>query len=270
MRSRPGGQAAATSRIENFLGFPFGVSGGDLIGQASLQALKFGVRVYAPCEAVEPRGRRGRRAGGDPRRRPRHPRPHGDRHRGRRVPPRCSWSAGPTSSGAGIYYAAHAARAAAGARRRRSWWSAARTRRGRPRCTSRRNGCPVHLVVRGADLGLAHVVVPRRPARRGSAHPGAHRLERGGAGRRRRRCGRCASTRRATISARGLFCFIGADPATCWLHGAGPDDRRLHPHRHRRDGTDAGSAGRRSAANRCRSRPRCRGSSPPGTCAADR
>jgi thioredoxin reductase (NADPH) len=44
----PGGQAAATSRIENFLGFPFGVSGGDLIGQA----LKFGVRVYAPCEAV--------------------------------------------------------------------------------------------------------------------------------------------------------------------------------------------------------------------------
>ena len=48
----PGGQAAATSRIENFLGFPFGVSGGDLIGQAILQALKFGVRVYAPCEAV--------------------------------------------------------------------------------------------------------------------------------------------------------------------------------------------------------------------------
>ncbi|MEN0023113.1 MAG: cyclic nucleotide-binding domain-containing protein, partial [Microbacterium sp.] len=33
----PGGQAAATSRIENFLGFPFGVSGGDLIGQAILQ-----------------------------------------------------------------------------------------------------------------------------------------------------------------------------------------------------------------------------------------
>jgi thioredoxin reductase (NADPH) len=48
----PGGQAAATSRIENFLGFPFGVSGGDLIGQAILQAIKFGVRVCAPCEAV--------------------------------------------------------------------------------------------------------------------------------------------------------------------------------------------------------------------------
>jgi thioredoxin reductase (NADPH) len=48
----PGGQAAATSRIENYLGFPFGVSGTDLIGQATLQAIKFGVRVCAPCEAT--------------------------------------------------------------------------------------------------------------------------------------------------------------------------------------------------------------------------
>jgi thioredoxin reductase (NADPH) len=48
----PGGQASATSRIENFLGFPFGVAGGTLIGQATLQAIKFGVRVCAPCEAT--------------------------------------------------------------------------------------------------------------------------------------------------------------------------------------------------------------------------
>ncbi|WP_200952651.1 cyclic nucleotide-binding domain-containing thioredoxin-disulfide reductase [Agromyces sp. Soil535] len=48
----PGGQSAATSRIENYLGFPFGVSGDALTGQASLQALKFGVRVFAPCEAA--------------------------------------------------------------------------------------------------------------------------------------------------------------------------------------------------------------------------
>lgn len=47
----PGGQSAATSRIENYLGFPFGVSGDQLTDQASLQALKFGVRVFAPCEA---------------------------------------------------------------------------------------------------------------------------------------------------------------------------------------------------------------------------
>ena len=48
----PGGQSAATSRIENYLGFPFGVSGDALTGQASLQAFKFGVRVFAPCEAA--------------------------------------------------------------------------------------------------------------------------------------------------------------------------------------------------------------------------
>lgn len=48
----PGGQSASTSRIENYLGFPFGVSGDDLTGQACLQALKFGVRVFAPCEAA--------------------------------------------------------------------------------------------------------------------------------------------------------------------------------------------------------------------------
>ncbi len=48
----PGGQSASTSRIENYLGFPFGVSGEALTGQASLQALKFGVRLFAPCEAV--------------------------------------------------------------------------------------------------------------------------------------------------------------------------------------------------------------------------
>jgi thioredoxin reductase (NADPH) len=45
----PGGQSATTSRIENYLGFPFGVSGDALTSQASLQAFKFGVRIAAPC-----------------------------------------------------------------------------------------------------------------------------------------------------------------------------------------------------------------------------
>jgi len=48
----PGGQAATTTRIENYLGFPYGVSGADLIAQAQLQAIKFGVRIFAPCEIV--------------------------------------------------------------------------------------------------------------------------------------------------------------------------------------------------------------------------
>ncbi|MDP9220177.1 MAG: FAD-dependent oxidoreductase [Actinomycetota bacterium] len=47
-----GGQAAASSRIENYLGFPSGLSGADLTGRAVVQALKFGAQVSTPCEAV--------------------------------------------------------------------------------------------------------------------------------------------------------------------------------------------------------------------------
>ena len=41
----PGGQAGSSSRIENYLGFPNGVSGGDLTGRAASQALKFGAQM---------------------------------------------------------------------------------------------------------------------------------------------------------------------------------------------------------------------------------
>ncbi|WP_374010391.1 FAD-dependent oxidoreductase [Leifsonia sp. LS-T14] len=49
----PGGQAAASSRIENYLGFPAGVSGAELTELGLVQALKFGVRVSAPTEISE-------------------------------------------------------------------------------------------------------------------------------------------------------------------------------------------------------------------------
>lgn len=48
----PGGQAGTSSRIENYLGFPQGVSGTELANLAMTQALKFGVRLTTPCEAV--------------------------------------------------------------------------------------------------------------------------------------------------------------------------------------------------------------------------
>jgi thioredoxin reductase (NADPH) len=41
----PGGQAGSSSRIENYLGFPTGISGLDLTGRAYAQAVKFGARV---------------------------------------------------------------------------------------------------------------------------------------------------------------------------------------------------------------------------------
>jgi thioredoxin reductase (NADPH) len=48
----PGGQAGGSSRIENFIGFPAGLSGADLATRGVLQMLKFGARIVAPV-AVE-------------------------------------------------------------------------------------------------------------------------------------------------------------------------------------------------------------------------
>jgi thioredoxin reductase (NADPH) len=51
-REAPGGQAALSSRIENYLGFPAGLSGGDLSRRAVAQARKFGSEILAPQEAT--------------------------------------------------------------------------------------------------------------------------------------------------------------------------------------------------------------------------
>lgn len=46
--SAPGGQAGSSMRIENYLGFPTGVTGGELAGRAILQANKFGAHLSVP------------------------------------------------------------------------------------------------------------------------------------------------------------------------------------------------------------------------------
>jgi thioredoxin reductase (NADPH) len=47
----PGGQAGTSSRIENLLGFPAGLSGDELAARGMLQAQKFGVRIKQSCAA---------------------------------------------------------------------------------------------------------------------------------------------------------------------------------------------------------------------------
>ena len=47
-----GGQAGASARIENYLGFPTGISGQALAGRAYIQAQKFGAKMIIPAEAV--------------------------------------------------------------------------------------------------------------------------------------------------------------------------------------------------------------------------
>jgi thioredoxin reductase (NADPH) len=47
-----GGQAGTSSRIENYLGFPTGISGGELAERATLQARRLGARLVVPAEAT--------------------------------------------------------------------------------------------------------------------------------------------------------------------------------------------------------------------------
>jgi len=54
-RSAPGGQAGSSSRIENYLGFPVGLSGDDLARRGVTQAKRFGVEILTPQEVVEVR-----------------------------------------------------------------------------------------------------------------------------------------------------------------------------------------------------------------------
>ena len=51
-KQAPGGQAGASSRIENYLGFPVGLSGADLTRRAVAQASRFGVEILAPQEVT--------------------------------------------------------------------------------------------------------------------------------------------------------------------------------------------------------------------------
>ncbi|KTE15495.1 FAD-dependent oxidoreductase [Sphingopyxis sp. H115] len=48
----PGGQAGTSSKIENYLGFPTGISGNELARRATVQAQKFGARIVAPVRAA--------------------------------------------------------------------------------------------------------------------------------------------------------------------------------------------------------------------------
>ncbi|HET8586598.1 MAG TPA: FAD-dependent oxidoreductase, partial [Candidatus Limnocylindria bacterium] len=54
-REAPGGQAGTTSRIENYLGFPVGLSGSDLARRALSQAKRLGAEILSPQEAVSVR-----------------------------------------------------------------------------------------------------------------------------------------------------------------------------------------------------------------------
>lgn len=51
-KTGPGGQAGCSSKIENYMGFPTGLSGTDLANRALLQAQKFGAQFTTPAEVI--------------------------------------------------------------------------------------------------------------------------------------------------------------------------------------------------------------------------
>lgn len=211
----PGGQSSSTSRIENYLGFPFGVSGDDLTAQASLQAIKFGVHVIAPCEAVRLASDGGaldlELADGAV-----------VRARAVIITTGVAYRSLPLErwkefEGAGIHYAASALelRQVAGGE---VVVVGGANSAGQAALALASHGCRVRLVVRSDDLGrqMSSYLVdritedPRIDVHTGtqvSALEGGERLERvtleGGT--------------TQTVECRGLFCFIGAEPATDWL-----------------------------------------------------
>ncbi|MEV5958652.1 FAD-dependent oxidoreductase [Streptomyces sp. NPDC051987] len=233
-----GGQAATSARIENYLGFPFGLSGADLTARAAVQALKFGVHLASPCGVV------GLSTEG---------RDHvvtlmdGTRIETRavivatgaeyRALPLDGWT---ELTGCGIYYAATDLEAQAVAGRPVAVVGGANSA-GQAALHLARYASEVTLVVRGPDLGArmsAYLVErilndPRITVLAGTEVTELHgrpHLE-----------GVSLTTRAEGTGARrvdcaGLFCFIGARPATTWLGGVVldsdgfvPTDRQLSP-----------------------------------------
>jgi len=215
-----GGQAAASSLIENYLGFPSGLSGRDLTQRAALQALKFGAQLSSPCQvtALDTRAE--------------HLRVDlrdgtgissravliatGAHYRGLALP---RWA---EFEGAGIYYAATELEARACATQPVTVVGGANSA-GQAALYMAARGSPVILAICGQDAATemssyllgrlhAHPGVTVRVSTEVTQLAGTTALE------------AITLTDTAALSSvehlcRGLFCFIGAEPATNWQHG---------------------------------------------------
>ncbi|MDQ1520982.1 MAG: thioredoxin reductase [Actinomycetota bacterium] len=211
-----GGQAGASSQIENYLGFPQGISGEELTSRAAVQAQRFGARINSPCGVAHLRVADGFHAV--------------ELEDGSIVPARAvlvatgaryrrlpltEWD---RFEGAGIYFAATEIEArlckdepvvvigGGNSAGQASLYLADRT-------------AHVTIVIRGNDLAsrMSRYLVDRVEAdsrievRAGatvSAVTGTSRLE---------RVVVADANGRDDMPCRGLFCFIGAEPATSWL-----------------------------------------------------
>jgi thioredoxin reductase (NADPH) len=219
-----GGQAAASSRIENYLGFPSGVSGIDLTSRALIQANKFGAQISSPCRVVSLECKSGRlevRLSND------------ELLTGRSVIvasgaqyrklPLEGWDA---FEGAGIYFAATEIEARACAARPVAVVGGANSA-GQAAIFLADAGSQVHLIVRGQELdaGMSRYLVERVIAHPAiSVHTGSNVVGLAGTGRLEEVWISTGADEPVNAKCNGLFCFIGAVPATEWLIGVATDD----------------------------------------------
>lgn len=216
-----GGQAGASSRIDNYVGFPRGIAGGKLASLAAVQALRLGARLNAPCEVAGLRLDEGFQAVllAD----------------GSEIPTRTVIVAAGARyqrlgaenlerfEGVGVYYAATdlEARACAGSP---VLVVGGGNSAGQAALHLAQNACQVSIVIRGDDLarrmsrylidrihGEPRIeVLTRTEVRALSGDPHLQRAT-------------LENTRTGnlqTVDCSGLFCFIGADAATGWLNGS--------------------------------------------------
>jgi thioredoxin reductase (NADPH) len=231
-----GGQAGASSRIENYAGFPNGISGGDLTGRAAVQAMRLGARLNSPCEVVGLRSEAGF-----------HVVTLSD---GSEIPTRAVIVASGARyrrlavadlerfEGAGVYYAATdlEARVCDGTP---VLVIGGGNSAGQAAIYLGQHNCKVTLAIRGSDLkhSMSQYLIERI-----AADPKVDLLTevevQGLAGRdhlEQVTLGHRVTKQQQTISCSGLFCFIGASPATRWLgdgllldeHGFVLTDRQL-------------------------------------------
>ncbi|GAA4692525.1 FAD-dependent oxidoreductase [Nocardioides conyzicola] len=221
-----GGQAAASSRIENYLGFPSGVSGYDLTQRAALQAMKFGAELSSPCEVVRIHPTGGhlcvQLADGTEIDTRAAVIATGAKYRALPVP---GWK---DYEGAGIYYAATEIEAQACAGRPVAVVGGANSA-GQAALFLAQRGSPVTLVIRGHDIGAgmsAYLIDrlrhdPRVEIRVGTTVVGVagdgvlESISLASSG--------VDGVDRVERPCVGLFSLIGADPATEWLDGISLD-----------------------------------------------
>ena len=219
-----GGQAAASSRIENYLGFPSGLSGVELTSRALVQANKFGADISSPCEVISLDCHDG------------HLHVHlsngedvhtkavviasGARYR---KLPLDGWA---TFEGAGIYYAATEIEARACAGRPVTVVGGANSA-GQASLFLAESGSAVCLVVRGSDLtaGMSRYLVDRVVADpRIAVHTNSQVTGLRGGTSLEGISLTLNGDEQVSKDCNGLFCFIGAEPATDWLKGLAVDE----------------------------------------------